>query len=475
MRLETVYWEGVQQPRGPVTERWQLEQVNIRSRQGFRFTIEESSAESGKLIVRTIVTVSGDDGIQRYLSKHPVFASEPRPFFLWLIYDVSWKIKMVLAEHGKPRVTNVRMGAMQGGSIEMTISAEVFYESGGDTLLHLVNYAAHAFHAVQTVQEKHLDRFPEQWLAGTRERFYAERAGERQKEKAAQELHLRARVRDQIGRSLYIDESGDLGLEDASHYYISCGVVVKNDRVQTLEQSLKNIIAENWRGSAPKEIHFSQLPDTKFDNVTSALAECFDAHVESAVCFAGENLQFFRHLLRCEAEFNRIRERPIETNIADLIADQDAHPRRKLLIFLAEELISHVGMDCIVAGADLQTVHDRKHKDWANRALEKGFSRSQDAIRQVAAEIFGQQLCPVMSFRVAASETEPCLWLSDWIAYEFGAWLRGGDLSPAFLRVQSRVAFFGFGEAGEKVRFDGPGGNVVAHYPDWPREIRSIL
>ena len=368
------------------------------------------------------------------------------------------------------------MHTKQGGVLAVIISAEIFYDGGGNALVHLVNYAnTHLIDLVQKVQEKHPDQFPLGWLIGTKDKFYSDRAETARKEKAAQESRLRARTRDEAGRSLFMDESGDLGLADESHHYISCGVVVKDDTLTALEQDLKKILAQQWRGGAPKELHFSNLPKSKFDGVTSALADCFIAHAESAVCFAGENLLFFRHLLRCEAEFKRTEKHPIQTNIADLIADKEAHPRRKLLIFLAEELISHVGLDCLVAGADLKIVHDRKRDEWGNRALEKGFVRSQDSIKDVAVEMFGQRLCPAMQFRVAASESEPCLWLSDWIAYEFGAWLRGGELSAAFQRIQSRIAFFSFGEVGQKVRISGPGGHVIGQHPDWPREIRSLL
>jgi hypothetical protein len=253
-------------------------------------------------------------------------------------------------------------------------------------------------------------------------------------------------------------------------------VIIREPRLDETRSEIRKVIADNWRGSAPAELHFSGIPAAKLAGVTEALAEIFLREVDDAVCMGGINLDFCRHLLRCEAEFNRAKERPIQTNIADLLADKGSHPGRKLLILTSEELITHVGIDSLVRGSSLKVVHDRKHRQWMNEALQKSFDRSQQSIRLVASELYGQELCPSMSFTVAASETDSCLWLSDWIAWEFGAWLRDDrDLSPAFKKVQSRLRFFAFGNAGQKTSFDGPGGHEIARYPDRPREIASIV
>ena len=79
-----------------------------------------------------------------------------------------------------------------------------------------------------------------------------------------------------------------------------------------------------------------------------------------------------------------------------------------------------------------------------------------------------------MEFHIIMSELEPCLWLSDWVSWEFGNWIRGGNLSDAFQKVRTKIKFLSFGDAGEKIAIDGPGGEIIGRFPDRPRAIATI-
>ncbi len=479
MNFEPVFWDGVQQPRGRVDEACCLEQLEIGLPcPAYRFTVEERWTENQQPILRLTVVTEMDDPVQRYIAQHPVFSRDCRPFVLWAVYDALWMLKLVEAGVEEPRVYRIGLqDSRRGGVIRVVICAQAFYEAGGTPLVHLVNYAnTHVFDQLAKVSDTNPAGRPStEWLGETKDRFYRERAEKAVAEKRQQELNLHRRPESGDPLCLFIDESGDIGFGTAAHRYITCGVAIQQAKVEAVRARVREIIVENWRGEPPKELHFSKMPESKFQPVTESLAAVFLEQAEEAVCFAGFNVDFLRYLLRCEAEFNRLKERPIQTNVADLLANPDGHVGRKHLILTTEELITHFGVNSLMSGASLTIVHDRKHRPWMNAALEKGFERSKDTIAAIAEAMYGRKMHPAMQFTVAASESEPCLWLSDWIAWEFGAWLRDEPFSPAFEKVCAKIRFLTYGDSGEKISIERPGGRPLARYPDWPREIATIL
>ncbi len=444
----------------------------------FRLTIEESWSEGKEMIARITATTHLDEEGQRFVAKHPLWSKDCRPFLLWQIYEAFWQLKLMEADFGAPKVFKVGLQDSKRNSLTVvTITAEVFYDGKGSPAIHLPNYAnTHIYDQLAKIYETNPDARPSpDWMDQTKERILREHAKAELKITRERELRLRARPVNNDPVTLFIDETGDLGFKSGEHFYINCGVLVKDSRLDATRDAIRNVIASNWRGSVPQELHFSSMPASKFVAVSDALAEIFLREVDDAICLSAINLDFCRYLLRCEAEFNRTQERPIQTNIAELLADENSHPGRKLLILTTEELIAHIGVDCLVAGSNLSVVHDRKHRNWMNQALEKGFERSKSAIQLTSSQIYDHKLCPSMQFNRVPSETEPCLWLSDWVAWEFGAWMRGAKLSAAFEKAKRKIRFLGFGERGKKVQFDGPGGRELASYPDRPREIATIL
>jgi hypothetical protein len=91
--------------------------------------------------------------------------------------------------------------------VTLNNSAEVFYESGGDALVHLVNYAnRHVFHAVYDIQKAHPKSFPESWIGDVKEKFYRDPKEQALVSAKQQEHRFQNRPASSGTRHLYIDE-----------------------------------------------------------------------------------------------------------------------------------------------------------------------------------------------------------------------------------------------------------------------------
>ena len=479
MNLQQVFWSDVQQPRGRVNEQYRFEPLDSDlACPSFRLTIEESWAESGRPLFRVTATTQVNHGARRHVAAHPLWSIDCRPFLLWQIYDAFWHVKLMAAGYGEPKTLTFSLRDQKRDAVtHVTITAEAFYDGGGEPIVALPNYAnTHIYDLLAKIYRTNPAARPSpDWIDDTKGRILTNHAEEQAREKRHQEMLLRARPQDGEQRCLYIDESGDLGFKDHSHHYVATGVVIKNSLVEGARDKIRGIIAKHWRGAPPKELHFSKLPAAKLPAVTNDLADIVFEAVDEIVCFASANIDFLRYLLRCEAEHNRNEDHPIQTNIADLLADRDTtHPGRKLLMLITEELIGHVAVDCLISNSNIIITHDKKHREWMEEALRRGFERSKESVALVGEEIYGCRSCPQMEFHIIMSELEPCLWLSDWVSWEFGNWIRGGNLSDAFQKVRTKIKFLSFGDAGEKIAIDGPGGEIIGRFPDRPRAIATI-
>jgi hypothetical protein len=104
MNFESVFWDGVQQPRGHVDEACRLEQIEAGMPcPAYRFTVEERWTANQQPILRLAVVTEMDDPVQRYISQHPAFSKDFRPFVLWAVYDALWMLKLVEAGIFAPR------------------------------------------------------------------------------------------------------------------------------------------------------------------------------------------------------------------------------------------------------------------------------------------------------------------------------------------------------------------------------------
>jgi hypothetical protein len=272
----------------------------------------------------------------------------------------------------------------------------------------------------------------------------------------------------------FIDESGDIGLKKPGSLYITTATVFDSRDLPAVRTELRQIITDNWDGTQPDELHFSKIPKSKRPAVLSALASCLADHHGRVVVSTGQKDNFLTHLLRCEAEHRRDEETPIITHWPDVLVDTNGQTGRMMLMLLVEDLIAHVGAQALHEGASLAVCHDRKHKEWMNDALSEGFERSRSTIPHIAEVIYGKALCPQLSFKLEHSPAEPCLWLSDWVAWEAGRWARGKALSSAFQDCVTLMTFLHFDDIGRRVQTRELGGAVINYFPDYSRDIQSL-
>jgi len=137
-------------------------------------------------------------------------------------------------------------------------------------------------------------------------------------------------------------------------------------------------------------------------------------------------------------------------------------------------MITQVGVQALQAGAAVAVCHDRKHREWMNAALRDGFARAQPSVAGVADHVYGEAICPEMSFDLPNSWTELCLSISDWLSWEVGRWIRGEPVSQAFEGCADLMTFLHFDDIGREVRTARLGGEVTEELPDLPRDIRSM-
>ena len=180
---------------------------------------------------------------------------------------------------------------------------------------------------------------------------------------------------------------------------------------------------------------------------------------------------FLKHLFRCHAEARFAEEMPLNITWHDLVTDKDYFLQSNFLAITVEEVVSGLAIDFLVNGITADFYHDRKYRVWMNEALELGFKRGIETARKHAQGFFGLSIAPTVNFAVADSESEPCLWLSDWIANELRGWAHHQNLSPAFEKAKQNMRFVGFDEHGVKHTSRDIGGHGDVELPELPREI----
>lgn len=478
MEHKEIYWKGVTQPRGKWHEGCEL--VPIPTKTGlpdFRLQIWMEDASSGQHLTRLTISVHPDEEVWSHYLNHPLWKCDPRPLVIESLREVMWKVKLCRAEPESPFQIKMAVQYRQGGTINMILKAEVLYDSGGSTILHLVNYAnthlldlhKKLFRQIPNAKPilKHFIRLKAEYDAELEARHSLRRE---EKKKL-----LSSRPTNTGELAVFIDESGDIGLRTPVELYISTATVLPSTNLHTVRDELKSIIVDNWPGnSQPNELHFSKIPETKLPSVLSAMASCLCNNAGYVTVSTGRKDNFLFHLLRCEAENRRTEDTPVVTHWSDVLESPDSQAGRMMLTLLAEDLVTHVGIQALQKGKSLRLCHDRKHKEWMNEALSDGFERSKTAIAAAAEMSYGTRLYPEMSFELRHSQDEPCLWLSDWISWEVGRWFHGESLSSAFGKCAKMMTFLHYDDIGTKVETQTLGGNVSTEYPDYPRDIQNL-
>jgi len=472
--LESVFWDDVLQPRGEISERCSFSLLPGDGPTG-GLTIEEASYESGDLLQRIRVVIEFDAEGKDFIRSHPIWSHAPKPFMLQFMYAAFWRLKTIDAGFGEPHIEELYSNdSSSGATAHLLIASEVFFETGSPVIL-LANYAN-----VHLVEQ--LDACIEEGGLQTPLATYMEKVNWLRGLLLAAPAPIDSQFEQRTGSigtssaSLFIDETGDLGFRKPEHYYAIFGIVVSDHNLEPLRDRLRSILARHWQGNTPpREIHLAKVREPMRGGLIEDIGKVFLEFVECGNCFVTPNLAFLFHLIRAEIEYFRDAERPSRTVIADLLASPDGHVGNRLLMLATEDLISTSLIEDLLLVAEVRIVHDRKQSTWMNEAITDGYGAAVENVATFVQNTASAPGPPATSFSIVDSESEPCLWLCDWLSWELGAWLRDErPFSQHFLNAIQKVRFFTFDENGERVQFDYPGGKELRRYPDRPREISQL-
>ena len=154
----------------------------------------------------------------------------------------------------------------------------------------------------------------------------------------------------------------------------------------------------------------------------------------------------------------------------ELINDRGYRLQATTLATTVELVIMHLAIDFVTSGTSAVFTHDRKHRQWMNDALSAGFERGLSEARKLSSAFFGLAVAPQLSFEVADSKSEPCLWLSDWVSNELSIRPFHKPLSSELESIKPNMTFLGFRDDGVKCGSKEIGGRPDREFPDLPRD-----
>lgn len=422
-----------------------------------------------KVLKRTRFFVTADDPTSAWIRSHPTFQRGCWPFGLMALHQWFWQIKFVEVE-GKETI--------EGGIVDpkvgtTTIRAEFDDFEGEGWLVPLVNLAnTHLLDQLRQFYKDAPTAFP------TPQRISDVMAAEMKKfEEKHKALALEQTKRQRLIQvptekvRIFIDESGDIGFREVQDVYAFAAVIVPEGKHAKMVEELRGLLAKHWGKNAPREIHMSETPVGKKGAVCEDLARVVTDNDVRVLCFGMEKWPFIKHLFRCHAEARFTEELPLNLTWHDLTTDKDFFLQANFLALTVEELVSGLAIDFLVNGVTADFYHDRKYRVWMNEALGLGFKRGIGTAKKLAQDYFGLSIVPKITFAIADSESEPCLWLADWIANELRAWCDQQPFSNAFEKAKRNIRFVAFDEHGVKHSGKDIGGYGEETFPDLPREI----
>lgn len=458
--------------RGPHFERCSLIPIQGKGeRPDFLFRVSTEQGDGGPLLLTAELILHSDICLWEYADNHPHWKNDIRPLLLMLIQDIFWAVKIIECDEDGFKMNGSIADPKNGGALDFQLQANRFCEGDDTSLVLLTNYTnTHVIDQLKAIcAQNPAVMWTEERAAEVKADFYRN-FEEKQNRAVTQRLKRFSEWKRKEKKLLYfIDESGDLGFRDTSAYflYIACGA--EFSAATSMGTALREIINSEWGNTKPDELHFNSIPESKRAQVFSTVADCFEAHGGSAICYAMKKRELLKYFLRCEAETRRLENEPIITNLYNLFENRENNPGSYFLSLAVQEMSVLLGTQSMLQGYDFEIVHDRKHREWMNRSLCNGFERAKGDLNAIALDWFGGIVDVNSSFRLENSKDEPCLWISDWIGWEIGRWLRGEALSGAMKRALQSVRIITFDEYGQKVECDSLGGNVITKFPDWPR------
>lgn len=411
--------------------------------------------------------ITADEATTNWIRRHPTFSRGCWPLGLFALHDWMWQQKFVEVD-----TKEVVEGGLDDPRVGKTfIRAEFENFEDGIWFAPLVNIAN--THIYDQLGQFYKDSPQAKTTPSRIPQILAE-------ERAKADAKQRAKVVAQMARrhllktptktvKVFIDESGDVGFQRINDVYVFSPVIVPEDRYQNARRAIDDLRAKHWGTNGPAEIHMSQVPESKRAAIRADFASIILENDISVLGCIIEKEAFIKHLFRCHAAARYTEEDALNVTWHELINDKTYYLQANTLATTVELIVMHLALDFLTSGTASVFTHDRKHRAWMNEALNLGFGRGVEEAKKLAHSFFGVSTAPAVSFTVADSSSEPCLWLSDWISNELRAWAFQSSLSPELKRIKSRLSFLGFRKDGVKATSKEIGGVADREFPDLPR------
>jgi len=422
-----------------------------------------------KVLKRASFFITADSSTADWISEHPTFSRGCWPLGLMALHEWFWKIKFVEVDGH----SEIEGGIFDPNVGKTSIRAEFDDFEGNGWLVPLVNLAnTHLLDQLRQFYKDAPAAFPSPQRVSDVMSAEMKKLESKRKALALEQTKRRALIQSPTKKvRIFIDESGDIEFREVNDVYVFAPVAVPEARYGVVAGELRAMLAKHWGKSAPSEIHMSKVPEAKRGAIGDDLARIITQNDVRILCFAMAKWPFLKHLFRCHAEARFKEEMPLNITWHDLTTDKEYFLQANSLALTVEEVVSGLAIDLLVSGIAADFYHDRKYRIWMNDALQVGFRRGIETARNHAENFFGLAVVPKVTFSIADSESEPCLWLSDWIANELRAWCHHQPFSDAFEKAKENIRFVGFDEHGVKHTSREIGGYGEDELPDLPREI----
>ena len=413
--------------------------------------------------------VRADESTARWIRSHPTFSRGCWPLGIFVLHDWMWQKKFIDVE-----TKEVVEGGVFDPRVGTTyIRAELENFEDGVWLAPLVNIAN--THLYDQLRQFYL-YCPQAKTAPERipQIVANEKAKREEKHRAAelarfQRQHLLKKPMRNV--RVFIDESGDVGFREIDNVYVLAPVIVPDERYVQVSNAINNLRAKHWAQPPPAEIHMSKISEHRRSAIKADMAAIIRENDVTVLGCTIMKRAFLKHLFRCHVASRYREEYPLDLTWHDLIENRDYYLQANTLATTVELVVAHVALDFLTSGTSAVFTHDRKHRDWMNDALDLGFGRGVTEARNLSKAYFGLDVAPTLSFTVADSASEPCLWLSDWISNELRNWSHNIPFSPELESIKCCMSFLGFRDDGVKCASKDIGGVADQEFPDMPRAL----
>lgn len=438
------------------------------------FVVDFEEYINGPKISTIRFYLTADEMGQKFINDHPTWKRNCTPLGLFVLQEWFWKIKILEIEQNIKFKLTGGVEHTGGGCIFIEVEAEIFDTNQlQNWLLPIVNFTnTHILDQLHAFYEEHPEILPS---GARRDKIFKEFYDQIDVKRGISEENQRLRLKEYKpptgSLAVFADESGDIGFKKLWDSYITTYCIIPEQSLEKVRSSLEEIIEKCWPNTKPDELHFNKIPEKKREAVLELIAKVVKGNDVKLLCFEAQKEFYLKYLIRCQAEFRRREEIPVNVVLTELLGNPKANVKFNFLSLLFEEAIAHIGIDSIRMEKNLKVFHDRKKAFWMNEALENGVEASKDMIKSFSADFYGKEICPTIEFSIVDSHEVACLWISDWVSREVSKWITGAEFTKQFKSIQDSILYIGFDNNGVKRGTKELGKPTDIEFPDIPRDI----